>query len=242
MRLHRLDVVDSTQRVARGYAEDGAPHGTVVLAETQTAGRGRRGREWTSETGKNLTFSMVLRPPGPLRDAPLLTLGAAAGLALALDVRVKWPNDLVDTAGRKLAGLIAELEAEDDTIRYVILGVGLNVNQTTFSAELPNATSLALVHGALDRDQVLEQAVTAILAWSSHPARLDLWRQRAHTLGRPVRIGAISGIARGLRDDGALLVDGLAVTTGEVEADPRMGGDPLPIVVDSGGPEPEPSA
>ena len=220
MILHRFDIVDSTQTLARRYAEAGAPHGTVVLAEAQTAGRGRRGREWRSPPGSGLTFSIILRPPGPARDAALLTLGAAAGLALALDARVKWPNDLVDPDGHKLGGLLAELETDGDIIRYVLLGVGLNVHQVDFPSDLPNATSLTRLHGPQDREEVLDRATAAILAWCAHPGRIDLWRQRAHTLGRQVRIGAVSGVARGLRDDGALLVDGVAVTTGEVEADP----------------------
>lgn len=218
MRLHRFDEVDSTQRVARALAEEGAPHGTVALAERQTAGRGRLGRTWQSAPGENLTFSVVLRPFGPARQAPLLTLGAAAGLAEALELRVKWPNDLVTPDGRKVAGLLAEMETEGVGIRYVVLGVGLNVNQAAFPPELPNATSLAALRGRQDRDAVLETAVAAILAWCQHPGRLDLWRRRAHTLGKRVRIGEIEGVATHLRDDGALIVDGVAVTTGEIGA------------------------
>ncbi|MFZ5475704.1 MAG: biotin--[acetyl-CoA-carboxylase] ligase [Myxococcota bacterium] len=217
MILHRYATVDSTQSVARGLADQGAPHGTVVLAEAQTAGRGRLDRRWTSEPGKNLTFSVVLRPTCPVREAPLLTLGAAAGLAVALDVRVKWPNDLVDRDGRKLAGLLADMETAQDRVRYVILGVGLNVNQTAFP-DLPNATSLATMFGEQDREDVLDRAVSAILAWSEHPGRLELWRERAHTLGKRVRIGDVEGVATHLRDDGALIVGGVAVTTGEVGA------------------------
>lgn len=218
MRIHRFDEVDSTQRVARALAEEGAPHGTVALAERQTAGRGRLGRTWQSAAGENLTFSVVLRPTGPVRDAPLLTLGAAAGLAEALELRVKWPNDVVTPDGRKVAGLLAEMETDGAAIRYVVLGVGLNVNQAAFPPELPNATSLALLRGPQDREAVLETAVAALLAWCQHPGRLDLWRQRAHTLGKRVRIGEIEGVATHLRGDGALIVDGVAVTTGEIGA------------------------
>lgn len=216
MLLHRYDIVDSTQIVARRLAEEGAPHGTVVLAEEQTAGRGRLDRRWDSAKGQNLTFTLVLRPRIAARDAPLLTLGAAAGLAVAFDLRVKWPNDLVTGEGRKVAGLLAEMDTVGDRVGFVLLGVGLNVNQTVFPDSLPNAASLATIHGPQDREEVLEQAVSAILAWAEHPDRLTLWRQRAHTLGKRVRIGAIEGVATGLRDDGALLVDGVPVLTGEV--------------------------
>lgn len=222
MRLLHLDEVDSTQRVARAEAEAGAPHGTVVWAEAQTAGRGRLGRVWEAAPGENLLFTMILRPAVPPRDAPLLTLGAAAGMARTLGAWVKWPNDLVDAEGRKLGGLLAELETqghgEEARVRYVLLGVGLNVNQAAFPAELPNATSLALRDGApLDRAEVLERVVDAALGWATNPARLELWRERAHTLGRRVRVGGLEGLATALRDDGALIVGGVAVTTGEVE-------------------------
>lgn len=216
MILHRYAVVDSTQVVARGLAEAGAPHGTVVLAEEQTAGRGRMDRRWSSAPGENLTFTLVLRPAIPARDAPLLTLGAAAGLAVAFDLRVKWPNDLVDPAGRKLAGLLAEMDTLGDRVGFVLLGVGLNVNQVDFPPELPNAASLASLRGLQDREDVLDRAVSAILAWSGHPDRLTVWRQRAHTLGRHVRIGSVEGVATGLRDDGALIVDGVPVLAGEI--------------------------
>lgn len=215
--LHRFTQVESTQLEARKLAEAGSGHGTVVWADEQTAGRGRLGRSWTGTPGESLLFSVVLRPGGLARDAALLSLGAAAGVAEALDVRVKWPNDLVDGQGRKLGGFLGELELDGTGIRYVLLGLGLNVSQAAFGPELPNATSLRLVHGEHDREDVLDRAVRAILAWSSHPDRLELWRSRAHTLGKWVKIGEREGIATALRDDGALIVGGVAVTTGEVE-------------------------
>ncbi len=216
MRIIRLAEVDSTQRAARDLALQGAPHGTVVLAERQTAGRGRLDRRWESAEGLDLAFSVVLRPGGSVRDAALLSLGAAAGLAGVLNQHVKWPNDVVSAHGRKLAGLLAECDSDGERVRFVILGVGLNVNRTTFDG-LPDATSLALERGAsLEREAVLRLAVTAVLEGCEHPERLERWRARAHTLGRHVRVGQVEGTAEGLRDDGALIVGGVAVTTGEV--------------------------
>ncbi len=223
MILHRYDTVDSTQRVARELAWTGAPHGTVVLAERQIAGRGRMDRTWSSEPSLDLTFSVILRPGGRLAEAPLLTLGAAAGLAEALDLRVKWPNDIVTAEGRKVAGLLAEVEAagHEDRVQYVILGVGLNVNRRAFEG-LPHATSLALLAGSdLDREAVLARAHMGILAGAEPAGRLDRWRRHAHTIGQHVTIhgtahGTVSGLATELRDDGALVVDGFAVTTGEI--------------------------
>ncbi len=214
----RFAALPSTQDQARVLAQSGALHGTTVVADVQTAGRGRMDRRWSTSPGLDLAFSMVLRPGGRLRDAPLLTLGAAAALAEAFDVRVKWPNDLVDAHGRKLAGILAEVDAVDDRVRYVVLGVGINVNRLDFEG-LPPATSLAALRGgSLDRDAVLDTARSAILQGADPPVRLDVWRARAHTLGRHVRVGEVAGIAESLRDDGALVIGGVAVTTGEVGA------------------------
>lgn len=218
MIVHRHAVLASTQVEARRLAVAGAPHGTVVVADAQTEGRGRLGRAWTSAPGENLLLSVVLRPEVPVREAPLLTLGAAAGVATALDLRVKWPNDLVDDGGHKLGGFLAELDADGERVAHVVLGLGLNVNQVAFPG-LPNATSLrALRGGPQDRDEVLDTVVRAILAWSAHPDRLHLWRQRAHTLGRWVTAGPVSGLATALLDDGSLVVGGVVVTTGELQA------------------------
>ncbi len=215
--MERYDTVGSTQEVARARAEAGAPHGCVVVADEQTGGRGRRGRTWASPPGQNLYVTVILRPTCAPREAPLLTLGAAAALAAALDVRVKWPNDLVDDTGRKLGGILAEMETHGDLIRYVLLGLGLNVNQSEFPG-LPNAVSLAMTRGApQDREAVLG-AVIAVLR-APLPG-LALWRARAHTLGRHVRVAGhavVEGVATEIRDDGALIVGGVAVTTGEVE-------------------------
>lgn len=221
----RLDEVDSTQNLARALAADGAPHGTVVRAERQTAGRGRMGRRWDAEAGEALLFSIVLRPqpgaPIALRDAPLVTLGAAAGMAAALGVSVKWPNDLVvDAPGapgwRKLGGLLGELETAEGVVQHIVLGVGLNVRQRRFPRELPAATSLWLERAEDDREAVFTRALAAILTWHNHPGRLDLWRAHSHTLGRRVRLGEVEGTATGLADDGALLVDGVPVHVGEL--------------------------
>lgn len=183
-----------------------------MWAEVQDHGRGRLDRTWQSEPGQNLLFSLVLRPVCTLREAPLLTLGAAAGLAEALDLRVKWPNDLVTSEGQKVGGLLGEVEGD---LAFVVLGVGLNVNQTVFPG-LPNATSLATLRGPQNRAGVLDLCVRAILAWSMHRERLDLWRRRSHTLGTHVRIGEVEGLATAIRDDGALIVGGRAVSTGEL--------------------------
>lgn len=216
--VHRFDVIDSTQRVARDLAVQGAPHGTAVRAERQTQGRGRLDRAWESAPGLDLTWSVVLRPTCRLHEAPLLTLGAAAALAEALEVHVKWPNDLVDAEGHKLAGLLAEVDAEGERVRWVVLGIGLNVNRLDVPPHLPRATSLARLRGGeQDREAVFARAHAAVVLGAEDPERLTRWRARAHTLGRHVVVGEAAGVATELRDDGALRVGARWVTTGEVE-------------------------
>lgn len=208
-----LPECDSTNRVARARAREGGSG--VVLAEHQTAGRGRQGRSWLSPPGLNLTFSVILRPPVAAADAPRCVLAWAAAMAEALDVFVKWPNDLVDACDLKLGGILAEMETEGEQLRFVVLGVGVNVNQVDF-ADLPEATSLARVRGGVqDRVEVLRCLVAAIHGADLREG-LDLWRARARTLGRRVRVGEVEGMASGLRDDGALLVDGRPILAGDV--------------------------
>ncbi|MGM8213954.1 biotin--[acetyl-CoA-carboxylase] ligase [Bacillaceae bacterium W0354] len=124
--------VDSTQIVGHELAQKDYPHGTVVMANEQTNGRGRLRRPWESKSGYGLWFSVILRPTQlEPKQAPQLTLVAAVALAkfleeLGLDVKIKWPNDIFIN-GKKLAGILTEMQAEQDTIQYILLGIGLNV-------------------------------------------------------------------------------------------------------------------
>ncbi len=223
-----FDEVDSTQRLAREAARAGAPHGSAFVARAQSSGRGRLGRVWESEPGENLLMSVVLRPDVPVAEAALLSLGAAAGLALTFGLRVKWPNDLVSRGGLKVGGLLAELDADGPHVGFVILGLGLNVNQRSFG-DFPATSLRNLVEGneiegvELDVPAVAERARSAILGWCTHPARLEEWRRVSHTLGRVVRVDGREGLATELRADGALIVGGEAVLTGDVELVGRGG-------------------
>ncbi len=208
-----LPTVDSTNRVARELARQG--WSGVVVAEHQTAGRGRLGRSWEAEAGQNLLLSLVLRPSVVPAQAPRCVLLWAAAMAHALDLWVKWPNDLVDDQDRKLGGMLAELELEGDRVGAVILGVGLNVNQERFPG-LPGAGSLAQVCGApQDRVATLRALVGAVRS-TDVGASLDLWRARSRTLGRRVEVAGVAGVAEDVREDGALLVDGRPVLAGDV--------------------------
>jgi len=218
----------STNALARAAARawPGPPSpGPLVVADHQTDGRGRRGRTWQSRPGENLLFSLVLRPPVAPPLAARCVLQWAAAMAEVLDVRVKWPNDLVTDDGEKVAGVLAALDVAAEpfgagaTVRHVVVGVGVNVNQRDFGGDLPGATSLAARAGApLDRAAILGRLIAAIEATDpAGPDPLGPWRARSHTLGRRVRIGEIEGVADGIREDGALLVGGRPVLTGDVE-------------------------
>ena len=217
---------ESTQIEARKLAQDGAPSGTLVVTDSQIAGKGRLGRSWHGRTGQNLAFSLILRPPLSPQQAPMLCLATAVGLAQALNLRIKWPNDLLDESGRKVCGILAEMEAHPTYVEYAIIGVGINVNQTTFPEDLPNPGSLAMTHGEQDRALILREVVFAVERWCAELSGgtatvLGAWRQRAAHLGQRVRVGSVEGIARDVRDDGALMIDtggGLeAILTGDVE-------------------------
>lgn len=238
----RLDVVDSTQAVAFALAAGGAPDRTVVVADHQTRGRGRRARTWYDEPGASLLASIVVRPRLGL---PLLpTLSLATGVAVAetlartagLSPRLKWPNDVL-VGGRKLAGVLLESRIDGDGARpaaarssavaaqgavpaTVVVGVGINVAQTRFPADLAGtATSIARERGrSVDRDALLGALLEEFDAWRGRletegfePVRRR-WLELGETIGRRVSLGGVVATAVGLDIDGALLVsDGRTV-------------------------------
>lgn len=216
----------STNDLARALGRDGPDPLPIVVARRQTAGRGRLGRTWEADPDGDLTMSLVLRPPAPPRDAARCVLVWAAALAEALDLWLKWPNDLVDAQGGKVGGILAELELRGDAVGFVVLGLGLNVNGPARPG-LPGASSLSRARGGpVDRALVAGEVVRALHAVPASdlqgPLGLRRWRARSHTLGRQVVVGdglggvLAQGLASALRDDGALIVDGQAVLTGDV--------------------------
>ena len=144
----------------------GAEQGTVVVAEMQTAGKGRRGRVWDSPAGDNIYMSMLLRPQLEPDKAPMLTLVMAYSVAKVMlgcgyqNVQIKWPNDLI-LSGKKVCGILTEMYIKDAGIDYVVIGVGVNVNTEEFSEELADkATSLYLETGRRqEKDSLIEQIV-----------------------------------------------------------------------------------
>jgi len=210
----RLGVVGSTNDEAAARARTGAPHGTVVVAEGQTKGRGQKGRSWHSLSGANIYVSVILRPELPPAATPPITL--AAGVATCDTVNhyvagasIKWPNDVL-WSRRKMAGILTEATTRGNRTEAVILGVGLNVNQIMFPDDLP-ATSLHAARGApLDREEVLGRLLGELERWTDTLAAagpspiIAAWRERAGTLGRRVRTPA--GIAVDVDETGALVV------------------------------------
>lgn len=151
--LHHYYKIGSTNSEAMNAAAEGAPEGSVFLAEEQLSGRGRGAHSWHSARSEGVYCSVILRPPIPPSDALLLSLaaglavGAAVSEVMQIHVDLKWPNDLL-VSGKKFCGILTEMNAEATRVRYVVVGVGINVNQVKFPAELrPIATSLRLETG-----------------------------------------------------------------------------------------------
>lgn len=228
-RVIALEECASTQLEAQKLAAEGAPHGTVVVARRQTAGRGRSGRQWLSEEG--LYLSVVLRPKLSPERLPRLTLLAGAGvldalLALGSEVYAKWPNDVLIAANsdgplgpfRKVCGILVEGVMGPRGIEGAVLGVGVNLVNPPggFPEELRLlAGAVSDVGPVLSRDDALRAVLTRLQERLSQPnddgafaAALDRLRERSATLGRRVEVrdDGVRGVAEALGDDGALLV------------------------------------
>lgn len=202
---HRL--TDSTNERAKALADAGAPHGTLVTADEQSAGRGRQGRVWSAPPCSAVLMSVVLRELDE-RDA-LLPLAAAVAVceAVPLHATIKWPNDVwID--GRKLAGILVEGRPREG---WAVLGIGLNVSVDVdgFPPELRDtATSLLIEDEAPPVEQVLHGIVDRLEHWLGEPPErvLEAWRSRDALKGQRVRWAGGDGTADGIDDSGALVV------------------------------------
>jgi BirA family biotin operon repressor/biotin-[acetyl-CoA-carboxylase] ligase len=240
--VHHFETLGSTNDAAKDLAARGAPEGTLVVAEAQSGGRGRLGREWDSPPGLGLYVSLVLRPLLPPQELPQITLTTAVAVARAVRrvagvaPGIKWPNDLL-LHGQKLGGILTEMETESDRIRHVVVGLGLNVNNPGFPPELAaTATSLTLaVGGSFSRVQLLQawleefEALYDRFLNQGFPEILEEWKGLTVTLGRPVTVRQgpreISGQALDVAADGALLLSTaggeiVRVTSGEITPGP----------------------
>lgn len=221
--LHVLQTVGSTNDHAAELARRGAPHGTLVVADEQTAGRGRRGRQWFTPAGGALAVSLVLRP-AVLRDVPPAAWNTVGALAvvealrgLGLEAALKWPNDVL-LGGRKVSGILAEAVWKGDVIDYLILGIGVNVRPESVPPEAESvfpATSLEQVLGrSVDREELLARIVGELSVWAPKTASDD-WRRAAEARlayrGEWVSVQddgpEVRGKVVGLEWDGRLIVE-----------------------------------
>ncbi len=213
------DAVDSTNRRARELAAEGRTD-VVVLADEQTGGRGRLDRAWASPSG-GVWLSVLVRPDLPTAHAPVLTLAAAVAGARAareagVPATIKWPNDLL-VDGRKLAGILTEMEGEADRVRWVVVGIGVNANvdpaAVESAADGAAVTSLSAERGEpVDRRRFVQRLLETFDELRGSPEDvLDAWRDHADTLGRRVRVetsdGVIEGEAVDVRFPGSLVVE-----------------------------------
>jgi BirA family transcriptional regulator, biotin operon repressor / biotin---[acetyl-CoA-carboxylase] ligase len=234
--IERHEQVASTNDVARGRLDAPDADGLVIVADEQTAGRGRRGRRWISPPGTNLYMSVALRPRLASADAWQVGIAAALATAVACEevapAHLKWPNDIVAADGRKIGGLLVESIAEGEQLRGAVVGIGINVNWRR--AGMPDeirrtATSLAdLAGGEVDREAVTHRLIEALAAEieaiETGTSPLPRYRERCATLGTEVLVatadGIVSGRAIDLDPTGALVVqaDGgrHVLATGEV--------------------------
>jgi BirA family biotin operon repressor/biotin-[acetyl-CoA-carboxylase] ligase len=219
-RVFAFDSVDSTNSYAKRIIDSLDRHATLIVAERQTDGRGRFNRRWESEPGKNLTFSLVVKTRIPPDRFSILPVSAAELVARGVQetarvtVETKWPNDLL-IDGKKFCGILLEAVTKQHA-HYLVVGVGVNVNQQTFPEEF-NATSLSLECGrTVDRRTLLHHIVNK-LQWLIHvspdaevEAMLRKWKERCTMFGKTIVVesgkGTLTGLAKTLAPDGALIV------------------------------------
>lgn len=230
--VHFFDDLGSTNLKAFELGRTGAPEGTVVIADAQSAGKGRIGRRWESPPGMNLYTSIILRPPVPPQAAQNLTFLAAVAVAGAIEgycgpPEVKWPNDIL-IEGKKVAGILMEMDSELDRIHFVVAGIGININME--EASMPEgirdiATSVRTRSGkAVDRARLAGALYSGMEKWYKvylkdgfAPIR-DAWKRYFRAEGKSIKVvsfsSATAGICAGIDDDGALL---LRTPAGKVE-------------------------
>jgi len=228
-KILRFESLPSTNTELARLASEGAPEGVTIVADEQTAGRGRLQRAWSSPKGAGLYFSTLLRPTIPQNCWPLITFMAALAVgdalreACDLETDIKWPNDIL-SGERKICGILAEA-IDTPAGRAVILGVGINLTQNAFPPELANvATSVSHAIGrAPDREQILASLLNALSKW--YPALdtpgqiVDAWSNRSsYAIGKLVQVSngddVWQGTTCGVEPDGALR---LRTSDGEIK-------------------------
>ncbi len=230
--LHFFESIGSTNDEARLLAEKGAQHGTLVLADEQLSGRGRRGRAWYSLAGGGIAFSLILRPEAAYSmDNTLTVLGALAVVealeAKGLEAQIKWPNDVIVPDG-KLGGILVETSWRGNELEFAIVGIGVNVRQSSIPEEVLDfpAVSVEGVLGApVDREGLLVDIIQHLGEWYPRMGSKELmasWQRHLAYRGEQVSIRGegieIAGQLQGLTDEGRLIVrleSGETVEAGE---------------------------
>ncbi len=245
--LIHLAEIDSTNNFAKKIANDNCPHGTVVIAEKQTLGRGRVGRAWESDSNKGLWFSLVLRPALLPEEVQIITLAASVAVVEGIfrgqgvSCGIKWPNDII-LDNCKVCGILTELSAEPDHVNHVIVGIGINVNQTfeDFGAEISGKATSLKIHTGLGQSRVrlLENIlfcfdeIYSTLLQGNKKEIIERWNRYSVTLGKEIRVVSRDveyiGIAQSIASDGKLVVkciDGTLkeIAAGEVQVRGLMG-------------------
>ncbi len=226
------ETVDSTNRVLKTMAAEGAEHGTLVLANEQTGGRGRRGRGWLTPKDTSIAMSLLLRPEIPPASVALLSLAASVAVAkgirqaTGLTAEIKWPNDIVCN-GKKVCGILLEMDANEQSVNYVVAGAGINVHLTEIPEEIrQTATSLDLECGhSVSRIEVVQAVMRAVEETEQLLQKgtfMSVYEQLSATLGHPVSVQAVgetfTGIAERIKEDGVLVVRTESGETREVMA------------------------
>ncbi len=222
-KVFTFDTLDSTNNCVKVLANAGLEEGLVVYSEYQSAGRGRVGRTWESEEAKNVLFSLLLRPPETIAQINLLTFYVAASISEAVEtvtgltVECKWPNDLTHE-GKKFCGILLEASSQQTSTDFVVVGVGLNVNQTKFSSTLQGkATSLKnQCRKEINRVALIQECIRCLekhymnLSTNGFADILEAWKSRCIMFNKTIRVDHhgmfISGLVKRLDPDGALVV------------------------------------
>lgn len=223
-KVHFFEETDSTNNVIKKLAENGAEHGTLAIAEIQTAGKGRRGRSWSSPKGSGIWMSFLLRPQIAPEKASMITLVAALAARKAvyeitgMDALIKWPNDIV-LSGKKICGMLTEMSAEMEWINYVVVGIGFNVNTEEFPEEIRNVASSMKIEGgkAYTRSEVVAAFGSAFEEYYAHfietgdlSKLLEEYNGHLANMDNKVRIiemnQEFTGTSHGINELGELLV------------------------------------
>lgn len=224
-RLFCYDEIDSTNLALRRLKEGDHVHGALIVADKQTAGRGRRGRKWESPSGSSIFMSILLKPEIQPNDAPMLTVVMAYSVAKAirkvtgLDAKIKWPNDIV-LNGKKVCGILTEMSAEIDFVHYVIVGIGINVNMESFAEEIRDTATSLYIEGKekVKRSELIAAVFTEFerdyeqfMRDGDLGGMREAYNELLVNCGKEVRVlqpgNEYEGIAHGIDAEGNLLVE-----------------------------------